>query len=113
MKITSTLTDKELTLIAEPEDFYNFPEDAYRAIADAAATKERERVISAVERYKKKSKWIKWEGGECPVSGDTQVWVKIVSPTNKQLGAADTFQWYRGTSMFQYYVIAYKIVKGK
>jgi hypothetical protein len=49
MKITSTLTDKELTLIAEPEDFYNFPEDAYRAIADAAATKERERVIREIE----------------------------------------------------------------
>ena len=54
--------------------------------------------------------WITWEGGECPVAGDTVVEIRCRNLVSDS-GEADSFDWDHLADS-GYNVIAYRIVEG-
>lgn len=62
------------------------------------------------EKHKKKSKWIKWDGGDCPVPGNTIVDVKFKSGYKFRGYRACSWKW-PGSGSGQ--IVAYKVIEGQ
>ena len=67
-------------------------------------------VLDKCQEHKKKSKWIKWEGGDCPVPDDTQVKVKFGN-IREHKAHAGYYEWRWNRAISQ--IIAYKVIEEK
>lgn len=61
------------------------------------------------EVNKSKNKWIRWEGGDCPVAPETKVHVKFRDNAISKNYFARSWLWDRGNEEAD--IIAYKVVK--
>lgn len=68
--------------------------------------------INAYDEYNSKEDndgWIEWRGGECPVDGETPVWVKYRNEQVDTKSKAHSYRWFHDGDAFD--IIAYRIVK--